>query len=90
MTVLSMSRAEIDRVHVLRDVVAERIAVRVAAQLLRVTSRQAFRLLKAYRIGGPAALLSKKRGKPATEPIRWRPDDRPRLRRVEHRAIRPA
>ncbi|MBB4399133.1 hypothetical protein GGD62_008283 [Bradyrhizobium sp. ERR14] len=28
MTVLSMSRAEIDRVHVLRDVVAERIAVR--------------------------------------------------------------
>lgn len=65
MTVLSMSRAEIDRVHVLRDVVAERITVREAAQLLRVTSRQAFRLLKAYRIGGPAALLSKKRGKPS-------------------------
>ncbi|WP_369425836.1 helix-turn-helix domain-containing protein [Bradyrhizobium sp. NBAIM20] len=37
----------------------------MAAQLLRVTSRQAFRLLKAYRIGGPAALLSKKRGKPS-------------------------
>lgn len=65
MTVLSMSRAEIDRVHVLRDVVAERITVREAAQLLRVTSRQAFRLLKAYRIGGPAALLSKRRGKPS-------------------------
>ncbi|MFB9262505.1 ISNCY family transposase [Bradyrhizobium erythrophlei] len=65
MTVLSMSRTEIDRVHVLRDVVAERITAREAAQLMRVTRRQIFRLLKAYRSGGPAALISKKRGKPS-------------------------
>jgi hypothetical protein len=65
MTVLSMSRTEIDRVHVLRDVVGERITVREAAQLMRVTPRQIFRLLKAYRAGGPAALISKKRGKPS-------------------------
>ncbi|MCP2223548.1 MULTISPECIES: ISNCY family transposase [Bradyrhizobium] len=63
MTVLSMSRPEIDRVHVLRDVVAERITARDASQLLGVTRRQIFRLLQAYRSGGPAALLSKKRGK---------------------------
>jgi len=65
MTVLSMSRAEIDRVHVLRDLVAERIGTREAAQLMRVTRRQVFRLLKAYHAGGPAALVSKKRGKPS-------------------------
>ena len=63
MTVLSMSRAEIDRVHVLRDVEAGRITVWEAAQLMRVTRRQVFRLLKAYRSHGPAALISSRRGK---------------------------
>jgi hypothetical protein len=38
MTVIGMSRLEIDRVHILRDVVAERITVREAAELLRITS----------------------------------------------------
>lgn len=65
MTVLSMSRAEIDRVHVLKDLQAERIRPREAAQLMGVTTRQVFRLLKAYHAGGPAALISKKRGKPS-------------------------
>ncbi len=65
MTVLTMSRPEIDRVHVLKDLGAERITVREASQLLRVTRRQVFRLLKAYRDQGPAALISKKRGKPS-------------------------
>lgn len=65
MTVIGMSRAEIDRVHILRDVVAERITVREAAQLLRITRRQVFRLLKAYQAGGPAALVSSRRGKPS-------------------------
>lgn len=44
MTVFTMSRPEIDRVHVLRDVVAERISVREVAQLLRITRRQVCRL----------------------------------------------
>ena len=65
MTVLSMSRTEIDRVHVLRDLLAERIRMREAAQLLGVTTRQVLRLLRAYQAGGPAALISKKRGKPS-------------------------
>ena len=65
MTVLSMSRLEIDRLHVLRDVISERISAREAAQLMRMTSRQVFRLLKIYRADGPAALLSKRRGKPS-------------------------
>jgi Winged helix-turn helix len=65
MAVLSMSRMEIDRIHVLRDVLAERITVREAAQLMRVTPRQIFRLLRAYHADRPAALISKKRGKPS-------------------------
>jgi hypothetical protein len=65
MTVLSMSRTEIDRVHVLKDLLAERIRTREAAQLMGVTTRQVFRLLRAYHGGGPAALISKKRGKPS-------------------------
>lgn len=65
MTVLSMSRTEIDRVHVLRDLLAGRIRTREAAQLMDVTPRQVFRLLRAYHVGGPAALISKKRGKPS-------------------------
>lgn len=65
MTVLSMSRSEIDRVQVIRDLLAERIRTEDAAQLLHVTRRQVFRLLRAYHADGPAALISKKRGKPS-------------------------
>ena len=65
MVVLAMSRPEIDRMHVLRDVMAERITVHEAAQLLRLTRRQVFRLLKAYRAHGPKALVSTRRGKPS-------------------------
>jgi hypothetical protein len=65
MTVIAMSRREIDRMHVLRDMAAERITVSEAAQLLRLTRRQIFRLAKAYRERGPAALVSARRGKPS-------------------------
>ena len=51
MTVIAMSRPEIDRVHVLRDVVAERITVSEAAQLLRITRRQVFRLAEGLPCG---------------------------------------
>jgi hypothetical protein len=42
-----------------------RIRTRKAVQLVGVTKRQVFRLLRAYRAGGPAALISKKRGNPS-------------------------
>ena len=65
MTVIAMSRQEIDRVHVLRDMAAERITASEAAQLMRLTRRQVFRLAKAYRERGPVALVSTRRGKPS-------------------------
>jgi len=65
MTVVSMSRDELDRVQVLRDVVLERIAVAEAAQLLRLTRRHVFRLLRRYHERGASGLVSQKRGKPS-------------------------
>ena len=65
MTVIEMSRREIDRVHVLRDLEAKRITVSDAALLMRLTRRQVFRLAKLYRVEGPAGLVSKRRGGPS-------------------------
>lgn len=65
MTVLSMSRPEIDRLHVIRDLLAKRIKTKDAAQLLRVTRRQVSRIVRANQADGPVALISKKRGKPS-------------------------
>src|SRR3954466_626167 len=65
MTVIAMSRTEIDRMHVLRDMVTGRITANEAAQLMRLTRRQVFRLAKAYRERGPSALVSTRRGKPS-------------------------
>jgi len=56
MTVIAMSRKEIDRMHVLRDLDAKRITVSEAAQLMHLTRRQVFRLVRRYRQDGPAAL----------------------------------
>ena len=39
MTVIAMSRREIDRMHVLRDLAAGRITANEAAQLMRLTRR---------------------------------------------------
>src|SRR4051794_1485344 len=65
MTVIAMSRTEIDRMHVLRDLAAGRITVNEAAQLRRLTRRPVFRLAKAYRGRGPSALLSTRGGQPS-------------------------
>ena len=42
MTVIAMSRTEIDRMHMLRDLAAGRIPVNEAAQLTRLTRRHVF------------------------------------------------
>ena len=65
MTVIAMSRKEIDRMQVLRDLNQQRITASEAAQLMHLTRRQVFRLAKSYRAAGPSALTSKRRGKPS-------------------------
>ena len=47
MTVLVMSRNEIDRMEILRDLAQKRLRVAEAAKLLRLCSRQVLRLAKA-------------------------------------------
>ena len=63
MTVWLMSDGELTRLEVLRDLDQRRLTTEAAARLLRLERRQVFRLLKAYRTGGPAGLISKRRGR---------------------------
>src|SRR5512147_607695 len=58
-----MSDGELTRLEVLRDLDQRRLATEAAARLLRLERRQVFRLLKAYRTGGPAGLILKRRGR---------------------------
>src|SRR5258705_4760779 len=65
MTVITMSRTEIDRMSVLQDLAASRIKVTEAWALMRLGRRQVFRLAKAYGKHGPQALGSRRRGRPS-------------------------
>src|SRR5258707_1824332 len=65
MTVIAMSRKEIDRMSVLQDLAANRIKVTEAATLMSLGRRQVFRLAKAYAQRGPEALVSRRRGRPS-------------------------
>jgi hypothetical protein len=65
MTVITMSRTEIDRMSVLRDLTEGRIKVTAASTLMGLGRRQVFRLAKAYGRHGPEALVSRRRGRPS-------------------------
>jgi hypothetical protein len=72
MPVRIMSDAELTKFEILRDVDHDRVPPRAAAQLLGLSERQVWRLLKAYRVRGVDGLISKKRGRPSN---RKTPDD---------------
>src|SRR3979490_3415640 len=65
MTVITMSRTEINRMSVLQDLAAGRIKVTEAATLMGLGRRQVFRLAKAFGKHGPRALVSRRRGRPS-------------------------
>jgi len=67
-----MSDAELNKFEILRDVDHERMPVRAAAQVLGLSERQVWRLLKAYRLRGADGLISRKRGRPSNHKT---PDD---------------
>src|SRR2546423_5621795 len=58
-----MSRNELTRLRVLIDVADGRLSVADATGLLGVGRRQVYRLLDAFRAGGPDGLISRKRGR---------------------------
>jgi hypothetical protein len=74
MTVIAMSRTEIDRMSVLQDLAASRIKITEAARLMGLGRRQVFRLGKAFARHGPEALVSRRRGRPSNRsyPSVWR------------------
>lgn len=65
MAVLIMSDVELSRAENLRDLDEGRLTSDAAAQLLGLSRRQMFRLLKAYRLEGANGLVSRKRGRPS-------------------------
>src|ERR1700723_731976 len=65
MTVIAMSRTEIDRMSVLHDLADGRIRIAEASALMGLGRRQVFRLAKAFGQHGPQALVSRRRGRPS-------------------------
>src|SRR5258705_2530487 len=65
MTVIAMSRTEIDRMSVLHDLADGRIRIAEASTLMGLGRRQVFPLTKAYGEHGPQVLVSRRRGRPS-------------------------
>lgn len=80
---LTMSTQEIERVTVIRQVTEKRLKQHQAMQLLKLSKRQIIRLVKEYRKHGPAALISKHRGKPG--PNRHRDSVKIKVKELIHR-----
>lgn len=70
MTLIAMSRTEIDRMSILQDLAADRIKVADAAALMGLVRRQVFRLTKAHGQHDLEALVSRRRGRPSNRSIR--------------------
>ena len=60
-----MSQRELSRLEVIQRVKRKSLKQRQAAELLSLSVRQVKRLCKQYQAGGPAALISQRRGRPA-------------------------
>jgi len=60
---LTMSTQEIERITVIKKISEKQLKQRTGAKLLALTTRQVRRLVKAYRRGGSAAIISKHRGR---------------------------
>ena len=65
MELVTMSKAEINRLEVMGQLEEKRMTQRAAAGILGMSIRQVRRLLRAYRREGAAGLVSKQRGKPS-------------------------
>ncbi len=65
MELVTMSKAEMNRLEVMGQLEEKRMTQRAAAEILGMSIRQVRRLLRAYRREGAAGLVSKQRGKPS-------------------------
>ena len=65
LALLTMSHGEIDRAEWMLRIHERRATQAQVAEHLRVSLRQVERMYRAYKTGGAAALVSKKRGRPS-------------------------
>ena len=65
MSVVLMSKRELNRIDILARLDSGRVTPGAAAALLRVSERQVYRLRRRFRDGGPAAIADRRRGKPS-------------------------
>jgi hypothetical protein len=63
--VIQMSDRELTRLRVMIDLADDRLTLDAAATLMGLGRRQIYRLRQAFSAGGPAGLVSRKRGRPS-------------------------
>src|SRR3954471_11990929 len=65
MSVVLMSKRELNRIDILARLESGRLTSDAAAALLQVSERQVYRLMRRFRDGGPAAIADRRRGRPS-------------------------
>src|SRR5260370_36954432 len=60
-----MRKRELNRLDVLARLDSDRLTARAAAELMKLTPRQTYRLLRRYRDGGASAVAKQRRGRPS-------------------------
>src|SRR4051794_409418 len=65
MSVVLMSKRELNRIDILVRLESGRLTPGAAAALLQVSERQVYRLRRRFRDGGPAAIADRRRGRPS-------------------------
>src|SRR6266567_440954 len=65
MGMVVMSKRELNRLDVLARLDSDRLTARAAAELMAITPRQTYRLLRRYRDGGASAIANQRRGRPS-------------------------
>jgi hypothetical protein len=69
MGMVVMSKRELNRLDVLARLDGDRLTARAAAELMTITPRQAYRLLRGYRDGGASAITHQRCGRPSCNPL---------------------
>jgi hypothetical protein len=65
MGMVVMSKRELNRLDVLARLDSGRLTARAAAELMAITPRQTYRLLRRYRDGGASAVANQRRDRPS-------------------------
>jgi len=65
MSVVLMSKRELNRIDILARLESGRLTPVVAAELLRVSERQVDRLQRRFREDGPTGIADRRRGRPS-------------------------